>query len=61
MGFHRFASNRSMNKADNNGNGGMKKAGLAPQSMIFRQPIYQRARRRANYTNINNTDVSKTM
>ena len=35
MGFYRFATKRSMNKADNNGNGGMKKAGLAPQVSIL--------------------------
>ena len=36
MGFYRFASKRSMNKADNIGNGGMKKAGLAPQVSFSR-------------------------
>lgn len=62
MAFHRYASKRSMNKADNKGNGGMKKAGLAPQvSIISRQPIYQRVRRRAKYTFIDNVNVSKTM
>ena len=62
MGFYRFASKRSMNKADNIGNGGMKKAGLAPQvSIVSRQPIYQRVRRRSKYTFIDNVNVSKTM
>ena len=62
MGFHRYASRRSMNKADNKGNGGMKKAGLAPQvSIVSRQPIYQRVRRRTKYTFIDNFNVSKTI
>tara|TARA_B100002019_G_C20957103_1_gene444436 strand:- start:6 stop:164 length:159 start_codon:yes stop_codon:yes gene_type:complete len=51
-----------MNKADNRGNGGMKKAGLAPQvSIVSRQPIYQRVRRRTKYTFIDNFNVSKTI
>ena len=41
---------------------GMKKAGLAPQvSIVSRQPIYQRVRRRSKYTFIDNVNVSKTM
>jgi len=50
----RFASNRSIIKADNKDNGGMKKAGLAPQvSIVTSQPHYQRVRRRTKYTNTN--------
>jgi len=49
----RFASQRAMIKTDNKGNGGMKKAGLAPQcNILSSQPIYGRARRRSMYSKL---------
>ena len=45
----RFASQRSIAKTDNScGNGGNILAGLVPQcSIVSRQPIYNRVRRRS--------------
>ena len=50
----RFASQRAIAKTDNScGNGGNMLAGLAPQcSMVSRQPIYNRVRRRVMYSKL---------
>lgn len=50
----RFASQRSIARTDNScGNGGNMLAGLVPQcSIISRQPIYNRVRRRAMYSKL---------
>ena len=46
------AQKRRQNKADAS-SGGMKKAGLAPQcSIVSRQPMYNRVRRRAMYSKL---------